>query len=619
MRRNLLLAATLLLSFAAYSASKTTIDNITYEIDTELGEATVTTSDYNITEAYILDSVTYSNVMYPVTTISNSAFESRDDMTVLTLPEGLKTIGDYAFQGCELITTLTLPSTLESLGLNCFAECAALKELHCTASTPLDIVTNEVFPYNINLATIFVPEGCVEAYQAADGWSTDYDEILVEGETSKLISTEEIDHFWYRLNPDTKEATVFDCYMGAWIPIELPSTITYDGETYTITTIGTAGMSGLAVLTDLTLPNTLTTIRAYGFEYCSNLSNLTLPSSVTYVGRYAFSRCTELDNVSLSSNIKYIGNYAFQHCSDLASLTLPSGLETLGSGVFSYCSVLSSITLPSKVSTVGANPFEYCSVLADIYVASDNPYFCSLDGVLYDKDVTKLYFYPRGKTSATSYTVPSTVREIGDFAFVFHSELTTIDLPKEVTRIGDCAILCSNLTNIEIPDSLTYLGELALGMCAFSSITIPYTLHEIGVSAFYYNKNLTVLHNNAYDPQDIADKDVFEYTDVASCILYVPAGRKSAYEAAAIWQDFASIIEEDVYTVGVASNTMEQATIGVQDGSIVVSNMVAGSSVQVYNLNGALIASTTSTTIAVDRGIYLVVTGNNKAQKVVVQ
>jgi hypothetical protein len=142
------------------------------------------------------------------------------------------------------------------------------------------------------------------------------------------------------------------------------------------------------------------------------------------------------------------------------------------------------VTIPNSVTSIGNSAFSGCKGLTSINVASDNSNYCSVDGVLFNKDKTTLIQYPGGKQGA--YTIPNSVTSIGDYAFPGCSGLTSIDIPNSVTSIGDYAFPgCSGLTSVTIPNSVTSIGEYAFEDCrSLTSVTIGNSVTSIGEYAF---------------------------------------------------------------------------------------------------------------------------------------
>ena len=124
--------------------------------------------------------------------------------------------------------------------------------------------------------------------------------------------------------------------------------------------------------------------------------------------------------------------------------------------------------------------------LESFVVAEENPAFCSVDGVLFSKDMTRIVCYPKGN-SRKSYTVPEGVVIIGEGAFWFSENLTELNLPDTLIEIEPDGIRgCSDLKNIELPSNLRIIGENAFQMCTnLQSIEIPEGVTEIPFGAFW--------------------------------------------------------------------------------------------------------------------------------------
>ena len=188
-----------------------------------------------------------------------------------------------------------------------------------------------------------------------------------------------------------------------------------------------------------------------------------------------------IQSVVIEEGVTTIGAYAFSHCLNLTSVTLPEGLTTIGRYAFEECNSLTSIDIPNSVIIIptAESAFWDCTNLTAINVASNNTNFCSIEGVLFSKDKTKILTYPQGKHG--SYTIPNSVTIIGWSAFQGCSGLTSVTLPNSVTSIGDYAFSgCTGLTSVTIPNSVTSIGIAAFEGCsALASVTIPNSVTEI--------------------------------------------------------------------------------------------------------------------------------------------
>ncbi|MCD8023056.1 MAG: leucine-rich repeat protein [Lachnospiraceae bacterium] len=159
----------------------------------------------------------------------------------------------------------------------------------------------------------------------------------------------------------------------------------------------------------------------------------------------------------------------------------------------SACNALTSITIPASVTSITDAAFSDCPALASITVASDNPKYCSVDGVLFNKDKSELILYPAAK-QGTSYEIPSGVRTIVSGAFC-NCVFSSVTIPDTVTAIEDFAFeACENLTSVEVPDSVTELGTCVFYDCiSLTSAVIGDGVSEIPYGLFEYCESLTTV------------------------------------------------------------------------------------------------------------------------------
>ena len=204
----------------------------------------------------------------------------------------------------------------------------------------------------------------------------------------------EIDGIYYNLVSKVKTAEVTSNpskYTGA---VEIPSSVTYEDVTYSVTSIGDGafrGCSGLTSvtipnsvtsigvsafygcsgLTSVTIPNSVTSIRSYAFQYCYGLTSVTIGNSVTSIDWYAFSGCSGLTSVTIPNSVTSIGNYAFYKCG-LTSITIPNSVTSIGDYALYECSKLVTITIGSGIKSIGNSAFATCPELVDVYCYAEN-------------------------------------------------------------------------------------------------------------------------------------------------------------------------------------------------------------------------------------------------------
>ena len=176
----------------------------------------------------------------------------------------------------------------------------------------------------------------------------------------------------------------------------------------------------------------------------------------------------------------------------IKSVVIESGVTDVADQAFGSCKNLETIVIPETVKKLGDFAILYCPSLKEIQVDDGNQYYCTVEGVLYSKDMATLIKYPACRPG-TEYTVPDTVTKLMHVSFDSASKLVSITLPDNIIALGtDTFADCTSLKNIRLPKNLTDMeaGGIFWNCSCLESIEIPDNVQVIGSSAFAYCSNL---------------------------------------------------------------------------------------------------------------------------------
>ncbi len=208
------------------------------------------------------------------------------------------------------------------------------------------------------------------------------------------------------------------------------------------------------------------------------------------------------DNITslvIEEGITTIGSYAFQGFYQLVSVNLPSSLVIINDNAFRSCRALESIIIPKGVEKIQEEAFYNCLNLKEINADSENNNFISIDGVLFNNNMTNLIVVPYGK-NLEEYTVPDGVEVISKSAFSYQYSLKSVILPDSLKTIEDNAFWgCNKLKEVIIPDGTEFIGDYIFVNCSsLEIIDIPQSVSHIGRDAF----SGTIFYSNLKSESD---------------------------------------------------------------------------------------------------------------------
>ena len=335
-----------------------------------------------------------------------------------------------------------------------------------TGTVTFNMMTDELddveklIVYNHPIQDIPEPE---RLYAVFDGWY--YDPQF----------TEELN--WYEDSYNT-DMTLYAKWANEDDTIPYDYRILEDG---TVEILSYKGKRRFITIPDYIEGRQVSSIGDFAFSWCSNLRRVILPHYLKYIGSWAFAGCDKIVSMNIPDEVTYIGYRAFYGDIHLTSVTLGRSVTTIENEAFRNCVLLKSIYFPASVQYVNGTAFEGDVSIESFLCDGANPYFISIDGVLYNKSKTTLVIYPA--TLTRPYKLRDETVRVGVCAFS-NSSITSIDLNK-VEYIESTAFENSRLLSVYLPDSCVSIGEESFSDCAsMSSLRISRSLTEIPYTAF---------------------------------------------------------------------------------------------------------------------------------------
>jgi len=291
-----------------------------------------------------------------------------------------------------------------------------------------------------------------------------------------------------------KSNTAYSVAKGTTDAAQVVIPAEYEGKP--VTAIAEQGFRSYTGMTSVTIPDSVTSIGSSAFSGCTGLISVTIPDSVTSIDQFAFNGCTGLTSVTIGNGVTSLSGFDFRSYPNLTSVIIGNGVTGIGRDDFKGCTSLTSVTIGNGVTRIGG-------------------------------DDSFLYGAFNGCTSLVSVTfsVPSKVASIEDYAFSGCTSLASITIPDSVTRIGQQAFEGTALLNNQ-PDGVVYVGKWA---CAYkgdmpdnTTITLLDGTKGIADRAFYFfsvGAKSTLISITIPDSVTSIGSSAFAYTSLTSVTI----------------------------------------------------------------------------------------------------
>lgn len=462
----------------------------------------------------------------------------------------------------------------------------------------------------------------------------------------------EVDGIYYNFNANTKTAEVtfkgdeYYSYNNEYTgTVVIPSEVTYGGEKYSVTSIGSSAFYDCSGLTSIIIPNSVTYIGGFTFRGCSGLTSVTIPNSVTSIGDYAFSGCSGLTSVIVESgNTKYDSR---ENCNAIIvtasnklvagckNTIIPASVTSIAWYAFSGCTGLTSIVIPSSVTSIGEGAFYKCSDLTYVTVLNPTP-VAIIQNVFTNRTKATLYV-PQGSKEA--YQAADYWKEFKKIKEGLPLPIHTLIYIVDGEKYKSYAIEEGESITPEpaptrqgytfsgwskIPATMPADDVIVTGTFEVNKYDLTYSVAELQkmkIKEPASEHSLTITAEEGWKVVALTVNNEDKISSLKDNILTINISADTEVKVTLGWANEANLYTEDPAT-GIATIEGEGVKVQAKDGQIWVDG-AAGKTVRLYTIGGALMTTVTPTAgntgkFSVAPGTYIIQVGN-KAAKVTVK
>ena len=428
-----------------------------------------------------------------IKTIGSYAFADCTDLAEIIVPDGVISIGNGAFLQNSGAKRVVLPPSTVYIGHDALRDCSALTSVSLPDSMSNRLFL-DMFEGCTNLKSVDIPDGITDIYEGDLASCPNWTDIYYDnwGRVWNRVVSNVRDSIPDRMNVHFKD-NIYD------------SGSCGENVTWTLTADGTLTISGTGAMTDYTYDS-----RSPWYSCRTYIKRVVMQQGVTSIGDHAFWDCSGLTSVTIPDGVTNVGQSAFWACSSLTDIYYGGyGTDWQKLNV----SIPTSATVHFKDNIYGKGD---CGINVTWELTGDSTLIISGTGRIsnysYDNNAPwyscrayikrvviqqgvraigdQAFYYCE---NLTSVTIPDSVTSIGGGAFSGCAALTSVTIPSSVTSIGWSAFKnCTALTFMTIPESVTYIGGEVFSNCVrLARVTIPKSVTEISSKAFYYCDSLT--------------------------------------------------------------------------------------------------------------------------------
>lgn len=415
--------------------------------------------------------------------------------------------------------------------------------------------------------------------------------------------------FLFRFNRDKTALSLWYCER-AEATMTLPDKVYYDSETktadlkpfgkakaYAVEQVAERTFRGKTEIQSITLPASYRNVESTAFMNCTNLKTfVSLGKDVIYE-KSVFAGCKSLENVTI--NAESIGAHIFNGCERLVNPHITGKLDHIPDAAFEESGIKNINFLPKSITAIWASAFSKSKLEGDLVLPTR---FSIIENGAFSLTNIKSVTIPEGYTelrgglfagckSLTKVSLPKSLKCISGMAFS-NTDIKQIYIPNSVTDLGPSAFYnCFNLDSVHLSNSLEKLEGATFHNTALKHIYLPASIKQIERNCFELCRQLTDIYCFSSTPPEAHE---YTFTDYDKPTIHVPAGKLAAYKNAPVWKKFKKFKEMSAAATDIPTTRSEVLSIYRTGNEVHVSGVPTGTLVQVYTLNGQLIAETIS-------------------------